>query len=323
MKTFGLTNAFKLPIILLLLSLIASCGYFEKEKEEEYDNTISTTKFEELEEMLLDAYYIADKSIKFDFASLPDSLDDIKYIIRNNIENEKVYLEEMFNERYETIQLLKKHPEGESELDQLNAIIRSYHNLIRELNAFSDIYSGKNLYAKYFKEHNLIRMVRTVPSLSDTLHIIIVLDKTYDADLRKFVFLQQTPTRTKELINSDGLMVSRGMSGRMDDMLIDIYPHNDLFTMAIYHGGNWSHGAELTYGKYKNSFKLQNGVGFHVTKLKHSDDSIEAVRANLYFFEQGSELKDLIYGETPDIIGDYKNIKVVHTKRYFKHLENY
>lgn len=218
--------------------------------------------------------------------------------------------------------MLKSDLEKDSESAQLNAIISYYHNFIRELNAVTDVYSRSKGYANYFNPQTTIRMVRTVPSLSDTLHIIIVLDQTDNNDLRKFVFLQQTPTKTKELINSDKLMISKSESGRMGDMLIDIYTQNDLFTIAIYNGSNWSHGVELTYGKFKNSFKLTTGVGYSISKIKHDYD-IYRTYTNLYFFEQGSELENMIYGETPRVIGNYYNIDIEQTKRFFKYLEVY
>jgi hypothetical protein len=190
-----------------------------------------------------------------------------------------------------------------------------YRNFWIELRNIIDVYSAAEHIKPYLPELYVVRMVRTVTSVSDTSHIIIVLDFGEDLGERKFILLRKTSEGLEVVVNSKKTIVDRINSGRIGDMLLDIHTDNDLFTIVVYHGGNWAHGEEFTFGKRGESFELMNGAGFEVT-----DFSTGVIFNDVFFFEQGTDIKDMIYGEIPEIFVNYENLTSEDAEKYFEYL---
>ncbi len=191
----------------------------------------------------------------------------------------------------------------------------------RELQFIKEIYSRNGKFEMYLPKNALLLFVRHIPSNSDTSHIILAYDEHYDArNLKIFRIVGKNITK---IVDNDMALVNIAGAGRMGDMFDNIHIDNDLFTLCFFHGGNWSHGEEFTFGKVGNTFKLQTGTGFSAKEIAHYDEKEEVqIRISdysIFFFKPMIDIKDMSYGETPDIISEF-SLPANKAQKYFKFL---
>lgn len=191
----------------------------------------------------------------------------------------------------------------------------------RELEFIKEIYARKGKFEKYLPKNALLLFVRYIPSHSDTSHIILAYDEHYD--VRNLKIFRIVDNKITQIVDNDMALVKMSESGRMEDMFVNIHIDNDLFTFCFFHGGNWSHGEEFTFGKVENTFKLQTGIGFSAKEIAHYDENEEVqIRISdysIFFFKPMIDIKDMSYGETPDITSEF-TLPANKAHIYFKFL---
>jgi hypothetical protein len=192
---------------------------------------------------------------------------------------------------------------------------------IIEFHFIKDIFSRKGKFEKFLPKNAVFLFVRYIPSKSDTCHIILVYDEHYD--VRNLKIFRIVGNKITQIVNNDLALVNLTGAGRMGDMFDNIHIDNELFTLCFFHGGNWSHGEEFTFGKVGNTFKLQTGIGFSAKEIAHYDEKNEVQISisdySIFFFKPMIDIKDMSYGETPDIISEF-TLPANKAQKYFKFL---
>ena len=325
----------KYTVTMLMFFALLACSEKQKvehktSKADNKDVSMNSLQeeFKKSESKLNILYNETLEAMKFSLDNYPDSLKDVGKYFEDCVNEELSLFKKDFKKWKNTVNNLKADPfeteeyiEKKDKILRLKAKIQLYEKKTSELQARLDIYKGKARFKKYFPQLYTVRMLRIIPSLSDTSHILIVLDIGEDYRMRETVFLRMINDKIEKIFSSKETIVDRMSSGMMSDMLIGIYTDLDMFTLVFYHAGNWHHGQELTFGKKENAFVLVHGVGISAVDARYYKN-LTFYTEKVYFFKQGVKFKDMVYGTTPEILYEYTLDNLQDAKKYFKYLDD-
>lgn len=300
-----------LKMMFFLTFLLLSCNQNKQDGGEKDENLFSGIDKEQSQ--LLDVIKKTPNTADSNFA------DDERF--KERIDKEILYFDSSYKEWkiYFNSKFNGLESQNGENIDSMKKL--EIEKKIKGLQFITEIYARKGKFEKYLPKNALLLFVRYIPSNSDTSHIILAYDEHYD--VRNMKIFRIVGKNATLIVDNDMALVKMAESGRMGDMFVNIHIDNDLFTLCFFHGGNWSHGGEFTFGKVGKTFKLQTGVGFYAKEIGfyeiNDESNINISEYSIYFFKTMLDIKDMIYGETPDIISEF-TLPANKAQKYFKFL---